>query len=432
MATSSSLRTAVALAAAPLLAGSGTPVPKSSWAQRLDGDERSLVGYAGHVPDSTKPRITAFFPRESYAPGDVAQLEVTDHAWRVSIQVLRAGTVPRANANDVMSGSPVTPLRQIGAVAGKRAVSVRLGTRWPSGLYFAQLTSGARAGYATFVLRPRRLGEHPVAIVLPTQTWQAYNFRDDNGDGVPDTWYAAGNTARLSRPFLNRGVPPHYKFYDANFLRWAYSTHHEADYISDAELNAASGAQLRRAYQLLIFEGHHEYVTEHEYDAVEKYRDLGGNLMFLSANNFFWKITIDGSVMTRVARWRDIGRPEAALIGVQYYNYDFGQHRGQWVVHRAAARLPWLLNETGLRVGMPFGNGGIEADDVSSASPRNVIVVAAIRNLFDDGRDADMAYYETPAGAKVFAAGAFTLAGSVGQGHVRELVSNLWERLARD
>jgi hypothetical protein len=67
-------------------------------------------------------------------------------------------------------------------------------------------------------------------------------------------------------------------------------------------------------------------VTQHEYDAVESYRNLGGNLMFLSANNFFWKITIDRGVMTRVAKWRD-------------------------------------------------------------------------------GRDADMTYYEMPAGAKVFAAG---------------------------
>jgi hypothetical protein len=43
-----------------------------------------------------------------------------------------------------------------------------------------------------------------------------------------------------------------------------------------------------------------------------------------------------------------------------------------------------------------------------------------------------MTYYEMPAGAKVFAAGAFTIAGSVWQGHVRELMSNLWERLAKD
>jgi hypothetical protein len=33
---------------------------------------------------------------------------------------------------------------------------------------------------------------------------------------------------------------------------------------------------------------------------------------------FFWKITIKYDVMTRVAQWRDLGRPEAALIRVEY------------------------------------------------------------------------------------------------------------------
>ena len=43
---------------------------------------------------------------------------------------------------------------------------------------------------------------------------------------------------------------------------------------------------------------------------------------------------------------------------------------------------------------------------------------------------ANMTYYETPAGAKVFAAGAFTLAGSVRQPAVVRLLANLWERMA--
>jgi hypothetical protein len=90
------------------------------------------------------------------------------------------------------------------------------------------------------------------------------------------------------------------------------------------------------------------------------------------------------------------------------------------------------MKGTGLRVGMPFSSGGIEADDVTSDSPKNVRVIAAIPNLYGDGRNADMTYYDTPAGAKVFAAGAFTLAGSVWQGHVEQLVTNLWTWMAKD
>ena len=205
---------------------------------------------------------------------------------------------------------------------------------------------------------------------------------------------------------------------------------HDADYLSDADLNAASGESLRKAYRLLIFEGHHEYVTSHEYDAIDRFRDLGGNLMFLSANNFFWKITIADGVMTRVDKWRNLGRPEAALIGVQYYRNDMGEHRGAWVLTRAATTVPWLFKGTKLTPGMDFANGGIEADDVVAASPRNVRIVASIRDLYGDGRNADMTYYETASGAHVFAAGAFTIAGWVWYRPVRIVVTNLWERLS--
>ncbi|MDX6450956.1 MAG: hypothetical protein QOH16_1005 [Gaiellaceae bacterium] len=434
MASFTSLSRVALLAAATLVLGSGAHHSRSDWTKNLDRDERNLVGFAGHASDSVKPKVTAYFPNESYAVGATARLEITDRATDVRVQVFRAGmSVKRITAKDVMTGKAVSRAWRLGPVNGHRTVTIPLGADWPSGLYYAQLTApGGRTGYATFVLRPRRLGEHAVAVVIPTQTWQAYNFRDGNGDGVPDTWYAAGNTAPLSRPFQNRGVPPHYKYYDHRFLAWVNLTRGGADYLSDADLNGTSGAKLRKAYQLLVFEGHHEYVTQHEYDAVTSFRDRGGNLLFLSANNFYWKITISNHVMTRVAKWRDLGRPEAALIGVEFFHNDMGEHRGPWIVRRAAQRLPWLMNGTGLRVGMKFSSGGIEADEVTSDSPKDVRVIAAIPNLYGDGRNADMTYYDTPGGAKVFAAGAFSIAGSVWQGHVRELVTNLWAWMEKD
>jgi hypothetical protein len=40
-----------------------------------------------------------------------------------------------------------------------------------------------------------------------------------------------------------------------------------------------------------------------------------------------------------------------------------------------------------------------------------------------------MSYYETKNGAKVFSAGAFTLAGSIRQQPVGQLVDNVWARI---
>jgi hypothetical protein len=92
---------------------------------------------------------------------------------------------------------PVTPKRSIGDSLGRRVIPLTIGD-WPSGLYYARLRAAdGRVGFAPFVLRPRRLGEHRVAVVLPTLTWQAYNLRDLDGDGRGDSWYAEWGT----RPF---------------------------------------------------------------------------------------------------------------------------------------------------------------------------------------------------------------------------------------
>jgi hypothetical protein len=133
-----------------------------------------------------------------------------------------------------------------------------------------------------------------------------------------------------------------------------------------------------------------------------------------------------------VKLWRDLGRPEAGLIGTQYRANDRGEHRGAWILRRPAARLPWLFAGTGARVGGRFSNGGIEIDSTSPASPKGTKVIAEIPRLFGPGFTGQMTYYETRRGAKVFAAGAFTLAGSVRQEPVKCLLSNLIDRLAND
>src|SRR5262249_62435529 len=122
--------------------------------------------------------------------------------------------------------APAAPVKAVGARPGRRPLSVPVG-HWRSGLYFARLEApDGRVGFAPFVVAPRRIGVARVAVVLPTLTWQAYNFRDDDGDGRPDTWYAGKreNSVRLGRPFLDRGVPYGFRNQVAflNWLRWTH------------------------------------------------------------------------------------------------------------------------------------------------------------------------------------------------------------------
>jgi len=370
--------------------------------------------------------VEAYFARESYAPGATARLTVDGSTNGLTVQIFRAAAVPiRGRQRDRMTGAPVT---------GRLPYSgtVRIGS-WPSGVYFAELRSpGGRVGYAPFVLSPSRLGEHRVAVVLPTNTWQAYNRRDADGDGEGDTWYedAEVETIDLTRPYLDRGVPPHFGHYDLPFLRWLRITGKEVDYLSQLDLEQApSGDALARAYELIVFSGHHEYVAAAEYDAIERYRDLGGNLMFLSANNFFYRVVRDGDRLTRTGKWRDAGRPEAALIGVQYIGNDAGEHRAPYTL-RTSAATRWVFAGTGLGVGSKFASFGIEIDHTSPASPPDTRVIAEIPNLLGPGMTAQMTYYETARGARVFAAGAFTLGGAALWPDASRVLENLWERLA--
>src|SRR5207247_7072229 len=166
----------------------------------------------------------------------------------------------------------------------------------------------------------------------------------------------------------------------------------------------------------------------HEYDVIELYRNVGGNLAFLAANNLYRRVDRVGQTLARGPPWRTLGRPEAGVVGVQYVGSDHGQRQAGYTVTGAAA-APWAFADTGLADGDSFGRYGIEIDARTPASPPGIEVLARIPNLRGAGRSAEMTYYETPEGAKVFAAGVINFGASLGDPAVDRLLTNLWARL---
>ena len=208
-------------------------------------------------------------------------------------------------------------------------------------------------------------------------------------------------------------------------MRWLVLHHVDADFLSDDDVDRLSGDQLARAYSLVVFPGHEEYVTEHEFDTIQRYRDLGGNLAFLSANDFFYKVEKRGDTMVGRWRWRDLGRPEAALVGEQYVDWNHGRYPNRPFRVVGVKRTRWLFRNTGLADGAQFGVYGIEVDATAAATPRGTQVLATIPNIFGAGETAEMTYYSTPAGAKVFSAGVMNFGGSALWPQVRTMIGNL-------
>jgi len=381
--------------------------------------------------------IDAAFSERSAAPGTEATLVVRTDASGLTVQMLRSGpeTVP-TYANNVINGLAVgAPVHVDWSQNGSApaAITVPVGIDWPSGVYAAQITGDdGRRGFAPLVVRPTA-PQARVAVVMPTSTWAAYNFYDADGDGWGDTWYARWKTndVDLTRPHSTYGVPYRYRSYDLGFQHWLAQTGKRADIMSDEDLELfATPTDLRGAYDLLVFPGHTEYVTGRVYDLVEGFRDKGGNLMFLAANNFFRKVTRKDQRQTLVDEWRDLGRPEAALLGNQYVASDRGQRRAPFTVVGADV-APWAFDGTGLANGATFGLYGIEIDARSTASPTSTQVLASIPDLFGPGRTAEMTYYEHWSGAKVFSAGALDFGGQMLLWPQTErIVENVWNRLS--
>jgi hypothetical protein len=391
----------------------------------------------GRAPVVRVQGIDAGFPQPSYAPGEQAAVEVATDAKTLTFQVFAYGGGAFPSVRDLRtSGEAMTAAARVDWSAHQDAPAtirvVRPGD-WPSGLYFLRISAGdGRVGYAPFVVRPRALGRHRVAVVLATQTWQAYNFADTNGDGWGDSWYVSGrqHNIDLTRPYLDFGLPFRFHDWDLTFMTWLQQTGKQVDVLTDQDVDAvANGDALARAYDLIVFPGHEEYVTPHELDVVTRFRDLGGNLAFLAANNMFWHVELDGPLMRKVKLWRKEGRPEASLAGVQYVGSNHGEVQQPYVV-TGADRAPWLFAGTNLKNGSTFGSYGIEIDATGPTSPRDTIVIARIPDLLGHGKSAEMTYYETAAGAKVFAAGALNFAASVTEEPVSTLLENLWGRIS--
>ncbi len=410
------------------------------------GKKRKVVG--GRRPASVERQqaavvrvlgVEAHFTRRSYVSEEPMQLEVLADTRRLTASFIKLGDENLSTGrNDELSGVPMGDpftMDWTGKGSAPRRVRVQTGIGWPTGLYALQLDAEEGAvGWATFVLRPKEPGPSRTAVVLPTHTWQAYNYYDLDGDGWGDTWYAGGEPAvRLDRPFLDRGAPPRFRRYDLPFLKWLKRTGRTPDMLADDDLEAfPSGDALRRSYDLIVFPGHSEYVTKKAYDVLERFRDLGGRLIFLSANNLFWRVDKKDEALRRVKRWRKLGRPEAALLGVQYKANDDGSKQGPYEIV-GADRVPWLFEGTGLRNGSTFGETvggyGIEIDAQSAASPVGTVVIAHVPDLYGPGLTAEMTYYETSSGARVFSAGTLDFCTSVLAVPVEMMLDNLWEHM---
>ena len=115
--------------------------------------------------------------------------------------------------------------------------------------------------------------------------------------------------------------------------------------------------------------------------------------------------------------WRNLGRPEAAVIGVTFTDVDFGTY-APYVVQDASH---WTMAGTGLVNGASFGAtgnagqgcSGWELDKVAAPTPSITELIARGSNPYATGRTTGergghMVYIAHPTGGRVFSTGSLS------------------------
>ena len=324
-----------------------------------------------------------------------------------------------------------------GAKAYAGGTSVPLGA--PPGLYHAVARDPAGDEFqAPVVVRDSlpldRPQPHTALVVWPYLTWRAYSAYDADLNGIPDSWYQFWRQRRVSLrgPLLRGGVEDDHKA-ALPFSRWLCSRSVRTQHVTDVELGRLPLSTLRR-YSAIVFPGHTEYYEPATYDLLKRYRDEGGNLVFLQANPFYRQVRIDREHNAVVMTDYDAreGRSDFALTGVGYDGCCFPKARAApytAATGRDYQRVRWLFRGTGIGPGQRFGVAASESDRIDpELTPRDHVVAGkAVIEGKHGVINATMVWSHAGRGS-VFATGNYTFL-RMGRGLTYKLLDNVWRKL---
>lgn len=253
------------------------------------------------------------------------------------------------------------------------------------GYYRFKITGDIQESISTFLVSKQ--SKASVAVFSPVSTWAAYNpyggkslyknFVD--GTQVNKVSTQRPNTAVQYKEQLNI----HDINVEAQIFNW-FDTQYGADLFADYDLE--NGAEGFDQYQVVVIAYHMEYVSAAMLDTLEKFKKGGKSIIFMGANQCYWKIQWHDAFTALECRkdyrpfenpwslggmWRHNLRHEAALQGVAF------DDRGMTTYAPYAVTNPnhWLYEGLALKKGVLFGQKGINnlpicGDETDKMNPR--------------------------------------------------------------
>ena len=315
-----------------------------------------------------------------------------------------------------------------------------------------------------------------------------YNFHSD-GSGICHASYLRP-LFNLRPGYLTFGASQcsglrHYQA-DSHLTAWLEAKGHDYEVIT-VELLHEEGVEVLAPYAAVTTGSHPEYHTLESLDALEAYRDQGGNLAYLGGNGFYWRVSLhpedkglveirraEGGIRAWAAEpgeyysamdgtygglWRRNGRPPQRLAGVGFsaqgtFSGSYYRRTPESYDQKYSWMFDGIEDETLGDFGL-CGNGaaGFELDrvDYRLGSPENTAILASSENHDDSfvlvpeehlthitnwpGAPkeqlirADLAYIETETGGAIFSTGSITFCGSLPTNDFRNNISTLLDNV---
>ncbi|MGP3984029.1 N,N-dimethylformamidase beta subunit family domain-containing protein [Streptomyces sp. KR80] len=469
----------------PAVAASEPGIPTAT-----DGTQGG--GCRPRTADDVHRQIKGFASTGAVAPGEAIDFRITvDPPQQFSVDIYRIGHYGGDGASKVTTSPRLSGIVQPLPLTADRTVSchhwwlswrLQVPSYWNYGAYVAVLTtSDGYRSHIPFTVRDVPSAAHssdelscsdellrsapPVAdllLLLPDITWQAYNLYPEDGRTGASLYHAwdeqgrllgeedAAVTVSFDRPYAGAGLPLHVGHaYD--FIRWAERYGYDLAYADTSDLHAGRIDPTR--YRGLVFPGHDEYWSVPMRRTVELARDSGTSLVFLSANTLYWQVDLapspsgapDRLLSCRKRRghgkpalWRELGRPEQQLLGIQYAGRV--PEPRPMVVRNADH---WLWEATGAGEGDELpGLVAAEADRYFPRTPlpehtrRILLAHSPYEDVEGVVRHQETSLYRAPSGALVFASGTFAWSPALDRpGHVdariQRATANLLDRICK-
>ncbi|MGC5053604.1 N,N-dimethylformamidase beta subunit family domain-containing protein [Micromonospora sp. DT48] len=339
------------------------------------------------------------------------------------------------------------------------------------------------------VVRPQPRRPRSVALLYATFTWAAYARRSVDGVNIPGLMSSAYTRNISGRLFFNLGLrmplPRVQPFVHRSHLRdatvhqhlvrperhaesWLAREGYAYECVTDAELDADPG--LLERFAALMIVGHNEYWTQDMRDNVEAYLRGGGNVVCLSGNTAFWRVSYDRQTKvietrktthpgegTGVAwlppdewgerwhtdgrpggKWSHLGQPPSELLGLETLGWIDSGDRTAFAPFTVTAPDHFLFHEPQLVPTEPGNLIGTRSHDGPAVSGYEVDGLPEVQGMptpgpegltvlahadhgprfvahwgADPGHGADLIYWERRTGGRVFNAGSTNYPGAL-------------------